>query len=140
MFFNSYTERNTKNHKPRHNKSAPEHMREPCISPDNDVVSTFTAMFEHQANWKDKTAESERFLFMQPIPNPASNHWFSSQRIGVRSLGRTLKGMAELCRIDKQVTNKSGRITMITKQVEKGVPSDVGMKRTGHKTLSAYKR
>lgn len=41
---------------------------------------------------------------------------------------------------DNGITNKSGRTTCVTRMAAVGVPTQVGMQITGHKSEGAYRR
>jgi hypothetical protein len=81
-------------------------------------------------------------LFMQPIPNPEKEVWNNrSHKVSELRCANILKSLGKIVGIDTDCfSNKSGRVTLITRMAALGVPDEVGMMVSGHYTANGYGR
>jgi hypothetical protein len=81
-------------------------------------------------------------LFMRAISSPTSNVWYNRKhKVGIDASSKWLKCMLKLVGIDDGlISNKSGRVSLITRMAASGVPDEVGMLVSGHHTQSGYSR
>ena len=86
-------------------------------------------------------AEIGRHVFLQVIRgNARTNAWFNTNNVGVKVVTAWMKNMMGLINMLGYVTNKSPRYTTIQRMIEVGVPTQVGMAITGHKSEVSYRR
>lgn len=134
-----YDERTSKNHKVTLSRFQEEHFRRPVVSFDPDVVATFRALLSHMPS------NSEHgHLFLAAIVNPRSNIWFRSGiNVGESAMRNWMRQMCKTVGLVGDFTNKSGRVTAISRMSAGMVPRKAIASVTGHrdeKTLERYDR
>jgi hypothetical protein len=114
-----------------------EQFRKTWSSNEDDFLLTLKQYLRHMAPDADKPD-----LFMQPIINPAKEVWYNrSHKVSEARCANLLKSMAKIVGIDTECfSNKSGRVTLITRMAAQGVPDEVGMMITGHHSVDGYGR
>lgn len=133
-----YDERLSKVNKPSMKRFQQEHFRPPISSFNRDVIETFSILLAHMPEESRKAGP----LFLSPIHNARSTIWYKKGiPVGESSIRGWIKGMMADAGIEGDFTNKSGRVTAITRMSVAQVPRDIITRVTGHrndKTLSRY--
>ena len=87
------------------------------------------------------TDSPELPFYWKPLQGPGIR--FAKQVLGVKTLGLLTKRMCEAAKLPGQYTSHSGKRTCASTLYQKGVPEDMIMQRTGHRSVEgvrAYKR
>ena len=114
-----------------------EHFRPSMVSFNTDVISTWETMMSHMPD-----TNKDNHLFLACILNSRTNVWYKGEvNCGERNISQWMKIMARNAGIERDITNKSGRVTSITQMLAARIPPEVIAQITGHrnlKTLSRY--
>ena len=126
----------SKNHKPTLTKYQEEHFRELVYSYDLDVIYTFKVLILHMPPISEST-----HLFLSPITHPKGHIWFKSNvNLGESALRNFVRDMAATVGLKGDYTNKSGRVTCITRMCVARVPLKTIALNTGHKNMKNIER
>lgn len=132
-----YDERTSKTYKVSLKRYQDEHFRPAVYSHDVDVINTWRVLNEHMP-----PGSEDGHLFLSAIHSSRSNVWFKRGiNVGQGHMRNWMKKMAKNVGIDGDITNKSGRVTSISRMCAAQVPYDVITSITGHrneKTLARY--
>ena len=109
-----------------------ESFRPAVTSYDEDVVKTWIELEKHMA-----IDMRSGHLLLAPIDRSTSDVWFKNQNVGVSTIRKILKQMAITVGVVGDVTNKSGRVTAVTRMAIAGVPRPTMAQITGHRSLSS---
>ena len=116
-----------------------EHFRHPVVSFDIDVINTWETLMSHIPE-----SNKDNHLFLACILSSRTNVWYKGEvKCGERNISQWMKIMARNAGIEGDITNKSGRVTSITRMLAARIPPEVIAQITGHrhlKTLSCYNK
>ena len=74
-------------------------------------------------------------FYLTPLRHPKETCWYSRQPIGHNTLQKVVPELCRKAGITGHKTNHSLRVTTATKLYEKGVPEQLIMERTGHRSV-----
>jgi hypothetical protein len=121
-----------------------ESLRKPIFYSVKDVVLTYKQIIAHWPKFPTKEAERCHPFFLSAkirfkVSDPV---WFSSVPVGRNHLASLTK---KLCNSvaslkGKNITNKTGRNTGITRLDESLVPIEKAMEVTGHRDIKSFKK
>ena len=122
-----YDERMSKNYAVNIQRFQEEMFRPAVTNYDEDVVKTWLALDKH-------TPDDIKggHLLLAPIDRHNSDDWFKNQNVGLNTIRKLLKQMAVTTGVSGDVTNKSGRVTVVTRMAIAGVPRPTMAQITGH--------
>ena len=124
-----YDERTSKTYKVSLKRYQDEHFRLAVYSHDVDVMNTWRVLNEHML-----PGSEDGHLFLSTIHSSRSNVWFKQGiNVGQGHMRNWTKKMAKIVGIDGDITNKSGRVTSISRMCVAQVPYDVITSITGHR-------
>lgn len=87
------------------------------------------------------TGSHDGYLFLSPIQHPKSVVWFKQKiNLGESTLRHFVREMASAAGLIGDYTNKSGRVTTITRMCIREVPPDAIASNTGHKNFASIQR
>lgn len=111
------------------NRFQDEHFRAAVISRDEDVIKTFQTLIEHMPPVKNDNWH----LFLSVINNSRSAVWYKAGiSVGEGMIRSWMCTMAKNAGVEGDITNKSGRVTSITRMIAARVPLEVIAKISGH--------
>lgn len=117
-------------------KYQPEHFRDAVYSEDPDVIHTFKVLLAHMPKNSD-----QGHLFLSPIQHPKTIVWFKKNtNLGESTLRHFVRDMAAAAGLTGDYTNKSGRVTAITRMCIAEVPLEDIASNSGHMALSSIQR
>lgn len=132
--FVKYDERLSKNYRVSMDRYQEEHFWPAMTNYDLDVIETLKMLIHH-------LPVSATFLFYQCIDHPRTHAWYSTSRLGEKTLGSCLKVLHQEAGLGTDgVSNKTGCTTCISRMGAEGIPPKVGMKISSHKSEGAYER
>jgi hypothetical protein len=112
-----------------------EDMHEPCYSSNLEIVECYYALMSHMPD-----VNKDSHIFLQAIPNPASNIWFRKNvNVSKGVLAMIVASMAAKVGLVGDFTNKSCRSTSISRMIANKVPEDVIVTVTEHKNTKSLK-
>ena len=82
-------------------------------------------------------------FYLQPLPKPSPDCWFSNRPIGYNKLDGAVARLCKSTGIPGYRTNSSFRASAATRLYQAGVDEQLVMERTGHQSLEgvrSYKR
>lgn len=105
-----------------------------------DVILTYKSIVSHWPPFKP-SEEPHAFFLTPKMPKFCKGPvWFTKQPIGRNTLAKITKrifsGVPTAC--EKRITNKTGRVTGITRMEEALVPREKAMVVTGHRDAKSY--
>jgi len=119
------------------NRFQDEHFRAAVISRDEDVIKTFQTLIEHMPPVKNDNWH----LFLSVISNSRSTIWYKAGiSVGEGMIRSWMRTMAKNAGVEGDITNKSGRVTSITRMIAARVPPEVIAKISGHRNLNTLSR
>lgn len=137
VWYLSYKDRLSKNYKVSMNTFQDEHFRKLVLSYDPDVIFTWTTLIEHMPPVSGNT-----HMFLSPINDSKTNVWFKNNiNVGEGTLRKFTQHMAKACDIIGDFTNKTGRVTTISRMCALQVPRSTITRSTRHKcekTIDRY--
>ena len=95
------------------------------------VIHTYNTLMQHFLE-----RSKNNHLFLSCISEPRTNIWFKGD-VNCRE-GTIRKWMSTMAKNDgltRGITNKSSRVTLVTRMLAARVPNDVIAKITGHRNL-----
>jgi hypothetical protein len=136
-----YDETISKNHNPMITKYQQEHFREPVFSYNPDVIATFKVLLAHMP----PNSGTGHLLISPKKPtikfDLESDMWFKKNvNLGESTLRHFIRDMAAAVELEGDFTNKSGRVTNITRMCSAQVPLHIIASNIGHKNVNNVER